>query len=229
MDYKSNRADFSLLNMFEYLSNYHAVILLLFGIFLFDSLEIIFYGKGIMATDFSCLLKFSAIPFFLFFLASFGVITTSLSVIACFFIPKFINFLLYKFQLFADKFFMLKPRTKTGEKYKDVNLLYETALKTGNVFLLNYIEKELKTYGNVKRSHRVVYSLLISLVFNGALTFCHKKMTLLNSIICFYKNEGLSFITVFLSLLLISVILTILSGLIHSVAFDDAKIYFPGA
>jgi len=209
------------------LLNFHAVYLLIFGVFLFDSLGIILYGKGILNIDFSDFFNLSNTPFFLLFLVSFGIITTSLSVLVNLLFSNIFNCVADKLESCINKMLGLKSKPKINENSITVSFLYKIALTAKDAFLLEYVEKEIKNIHNMKKNYRVVYSLTIAVILNWLVTLLYDKKTIFDFIIFSYKNNGFSFINICLTLLIAPVILTIISGLKHSVAFDDEKIYFP--
>jgi len=227
MGNKLKLIDSSFFKMFEYLLNFSTVYLFIFGMFLFDSLEIIVYGKGIFDTDFSIFFNFSVIPFFLLFFVTFGIIAISLSSLVNKAVSMFINWLSDRFGQFIDRLSGLESKQKIIEDSIDVSLLLETALINKDTFLLNYIEEEIKNINNVRRNHCIIYSLLISVILNWSITFLCDKKTILYFIISLYKNNGFSFINICLSLFLIPVVLTIIAILIQSITFDERKIYYP--
>jgi len=227
MENKSKGVDFSFVKAFELLMKYHSVLLLIFGVFLFDSLDIMVFGKGITDTDFSSFFNLSSTPFFLLFFASFGVIVTILSSLVSVLFFKFCMCLSSKFGSCKFCSFFFNSKHINNENFIPISPLYEIALTTENSFLFEYIEKEIKTIQNVKKSHRVIYSLLISLIVNLFVTLKYNVKTMLDFIVFLYKDNGFSLVTVCLSLLLIPVIITICYGLYHSVTFDDDKIYYP--
>jgi hypothetical protein len=227
MDNKSEKIDFSFLKMFEYLLNFYTFYFLVFGLFLFDSLKIMFYGKGIFDTDFSVFFNLSAIPFLLLFLFVFGAIATGLSSLANLYVPKFINFLSNKIKPLLIRLFGNESKSNKSNNFYNVSSLLNIALTTENTFLLKYIDKELKIIRNTKRSLHVIYSLSIAVILNCFVTFLYDKKTILNFIISLYKNNGFSFINICLTLLLLPFILAIFSGLNQSFTFDDRVIDFP--
>jgi len=151
MGNKLKRFDLSFLKMFEYLLNFCSVYLLIFGIFLFDSLEIMFYGKGIFDTDFSTFFNLSAIPFFLLFFVTFAIIFISLSSLVNITVSKFFKWLYDKFEQFSDRLLGLESKQKIIEDSINVSILFNTALITKDKFLLKYIENETKNIHNIKR------------------------------------------------------------------------------
>jgi hypothetical protein len=94
---------------------------------------------------------------------------------------------------------------------------------------LEYIKNENKIIYNAKKNHRIYYSLSIAVIFNWLVTFLYNKKTIIDFIICLYKNSGGLFIKICLSLLFIPVVLTTLYGLKHSIFFNVDRIYFPEA
>ena len=228
MENGPKRIDSSFVKAFESFLNLCAPLLLIYGILLFDSLEIMVYGKGILDTDFSGFLNLSAIPFFLLFLAAFGVVATSLSSLANGILYRLFVWLSSKFELFFRKLFKFELKQKINENSASISSLYEIALVTENAFLLEYINKEIKSINNARKNHRIAYSLSIAIIINWLATLLYNKKTIIDFIISLYKNDGLSFITACLTLLLIPVAVTILFGLKHSIV-DDTKIYFPDA
>jgi len=219
MENKSKAVDFSFVKAFEYLLNFYATLLLIYGILLFDSLEIIVCGKGIVETDFSSILNLSAIPFFLLFLAAFGIIAGSLSSLA--------NVAVFKLCVLLP--FNFKPKPKIVENLINIGSLHEIALTTENAFLLEYIEKEMKRIHNARRNYRIIYSLSIAAIINWLVMLLYDKKTIVYFTICLYKSNGSFFIKICLTLLLIPVVFTILIGLKHSIIFYDDTIYFPEA
>jgi len=225
MGKKSTGIDFSFVKSFEYLLNFCTTLLVIYGILLFDSLEIMVYGKGIVDTDFSSFLNLSAIPFFLLFLVTFGVIAASLSSLAYVGMFKLLISLPDKFESSVRSWLKFEPKTTKNSKI--IGSLHDIALITENVFLLEYIEKEIKRIHNVKKNHFIIYSLLIAILLNFFVMILYDARTILGFIICLYKNNGLLFIKICLTLLLIPIILSIIIGILHSFIFDDNKIYFP--
>jgi hypothetical protein len=116
---------------------------------------------------------------------------------------------------------------KSNKNPISIGSLYEIALITENTFLLEYIKNENKTIYNAKKSHRIIYSLSIAVILNWLVTLLYDKKTILDFIICLYKNSGGLFIKICLSLLLMPVFITIYYGLKHSIFFRDDIIYFP--
>jgi hypothetical protein len=224
----------SIFKTFENLMNFSMVFLFIYGIFLFDSLEIIIYGKGILGTNFSCFFKLSAIPFFLLFLVTFGVIFTSLSCFLEVVVFKFSVWLSYIINLCVKKFPIIKiffPKSESKIIENSINICYlkELALTMEKAYLLDYIEKETKKNKDVKKNHRIIYSLLIALILNWFVMILYDKKTILDFFICIYKNDGFLFIKICLSLFIISIIYIILIVINHSNNFDDKKINFPDA
>jgi len=105
--------------------------------------------------------------------------------------------------------------------------MYEIALTTENTFLLEYIKKEIKGIHNVKRNHRIIYSLFTAMIINWFVMLLYEKKTILDFIISLYKSNENFLIKICLSLLIIPVVFTILYGLWHSVIFNNECIYFP--
>jgi hypothetical protein len=227
MDNKSKGIDLSFVKIFERMMNYHSVLLLIYGIFLFDSLDIIFFRKGLIDTDFSVFFNLSAIPFFLLFLVSFGIIVTILSSLVHLYFFKFCMFLSSKFGSYRFWSVLFNSKPNNTKNFMPISSLYEIALIKENTFLLEYIESEIKRIQNAKKYHRIIYSLLISLIFNFFVMIYYNNKTIIDFIICLYKDDLCIFIKICLTLLIIPVILTLFFGLKHSVEFDDNKIYFP--
>jgi hypothetical protein len=227
MENEQKSIGLSFFKTLEYLLDFYTPLLLIYGIFLFDSLEIIVYGKGILDTDFSGLLNLSAIPFFLLFLVTFGVVSTSLSALMNGAMLKLYSCTSSKIELFINWLLGFESISKKAENLINISSMYEIALITENVSLLEYIKKEIKGIHNVKKKHRIVYSLSIAIIFNWFIMLLYDKKTILDFIICLYKNKGGLFIKICLTLLLIPIIITILFGIKHSVKFDNERIYFP--
>jgi len=227
MDDNFKKIDFSFLKTFGYLLNFRVVLLLIYGVFLFDSLEIICYGKGIFQCDFSNFFTLSIFPFYLFFLITFGVIVSNFSVFVNLIASKVFKYISNLFDTCLNKLFKLESKTKTVKNLEDINSLYIVALTTQDAFLLEYLKKEIKYNNDIKKNHHVIYSFLIAVILNFAVTLIYDKKTILDFFFRLYKNNGCSLITVCLSLLLIPFIITILYCVKHSFIFDYEKIYFP--
>jgi len=216
MDKKTQSVDFSYINLFKFFSNIYYVFLLIFGIFLFDSLEIMVFQKGILDTDFSDFLNLSNIPFFLLFLTVFGIILSVIHVLADYFTSKLYDYIFYK-------------KYKKRKDFNDINSLYENTLLTENSFLFKYIKKEIVIVNNTKRKFLNTYLLLCVIILNLTVTFIYNSNTLMKFIINLYTNNDDIFIKIFSTILIALVFITIIAGIKYSISQYQFEIYFPDA
>ena len=164
MEENTQKVDFSFSVILKYLSNIYFVFLLIFGIVLFDDLEIMVFRNGLLDTDFSEFASLSNIPFLLLFLAVFGIVNAGLSPLVNTFIFWFYNIL---------------PCTK-NEKTENTNRrisLLKMALIAENSFMIKYLNSEYKMIDNMKKFSCAVYSLLFSIIFNLVITLSNKQKT----------------------------------------------------
>jgi len=107
----------------------------------------------------------------------------------------------------------------------DINSLIYIALSTESAFLSEYIDIKFKFNYDLKKFHRIIYSLLISIFFNFIVGLLYNVKTIFGFILFLFKDYGSIFIIICLIILLTPVFLTILSGLRHSLTFDENKIF----
>jgi hypothetical protein len=198
----------------RYLSNIYFVLLLIFGIVLFDDLGLVVFQRGLLDTDFSELVSLSNMPFLLLFLAVFGVVNAWVSPLVDAIVYEVCNCLFFR----AYK--------KSKDKIRMDSLL-EIALITENSFLLEYFNEKCKANSKMKRLSCAACSLLLSIVFNIILTFEHKG-TVISYIPVVYGNCSMS-VKIATTVLLVAVFLAMLAGINYTVSNDQSEVYFPDA
>jgi hypothetical protein len=224
MEENSQKMASSFLGAIKHLSNIYFVFLLIFGIVLFDDLGIMVLKKGLLDTDFSEFASLSNIPFLLLFLAVFGIVVAGLSPLA--------DTLVFKiFSEMRRIFLMFKPFNKKPQKRKDINdrnTLYKIALIAENSFLLEYLHGEYKIINNMRKFSCAVYSLLLSIFLNLALTGAGKK-TVIYYISDSYRNCPGILYKIVAAILLLPVVFGIFYGIANTVSDDQFSVYYPDA
>ena len=206
------KIDISFFKILIHLQNIRFVCLLIFGIILFDSLEIFTYKYGIIDTDFSTFINLSIIPFLLLFLVVFGIIFSGISFI--------IDVLVYKIcNLFSKEY---KRSIKDKVKIYSLN---EIALIKENSFLIKYISDECNSIKNMRSLSYSIYSMLFAIVINLILAYIYKINTIIKYIINIYNDDV--FIVTLKIILFIPILLVIVIGIRYSFTRDQFEIYFP--
>jgi hypothetical protein len=222
MAIKSNNIDVLLLKTLGHFTYVYPVFLLMYAIVLFDSLEIIVYKQGIIDTDFSHFFELSKIPFFLLFLVLFDIISAILS--PC------LELVVFKSITYCTPL-KLKELFKTDQK-KDPNfikfdVLYGIALKTENIFLMKYLDKERKNINTREKNCHMMYSLLAAIIINLVATFAQEKDTIVTFISSLYLHNDCFPIKIFAWILLIPVVLFMASGIYFLLTEKHKEIYYP--
>jgi hypothetical protein len=200
-------------SLFGRLSNIYNVLLFISGILIFDALGIMVFREGILDIDFSNFFELSKIPFFLLFLAVFGLISSGVSPLAFFCVFQTANFF-YK-------------GSEKAEDMHNIGILSKIALSTENKFLFKYLNREAGIINNQKKNSRIAYSSLLSIILDFAATLIYNGNTILKFIFRIYKNKDGNLMPILSTVLLMPVIAAITGGIIYSVSNAQFRIYFP--
>jgi len=214
MENKPNSIDLSYINLFKYFTNIYHILLLISGIFLFDSLEIMVFQIGILDTDFSNFINFSMIPFFLLFFTVFGVVSLMIHSLADYSTSKIYDHIFYK-------------HNKKRYNFYNIDFLYENALITENNFLFEYIKENAISNKNIRRNILHTYSFLFVIIINSSVTRFYNSKTLIKYIFYLYTNKNDILIKLFSFILIILVCIAVIVGIVYSVSQYQFEIYFP--
>ena len=215
---EQKEVDFYPLKLLEYFLNFMPLLLVIYGILLFDSLKIIVHKNGLFETDFLKFFNTSIIPFIILYLVVFGIIATVIS--------SYTNILFFKIYVYTIYRFN-KKNNKNNKNQKSISSLYKIALIMENNFLMDYIEKLIKEKKKIQQNYRIVYSLFISIIINLIITISNNEITVIKYIYDLYFSEIGVFTKILITLMLIPIILTIIYSIYYSITSDDTKIYFP--
>ena len=216
MNGTSRQADFSIFRLFEYLTNFAPVLLLICAVFVLDILSVFYFQKGISEIDFSYFFSFSNTHFFLMFFVAYGIIAAGLS---CAF-----NIAIWR--LYAH---FSKSVSQNNKDMKTFETLQHTALITENKFLLDYINNKSKRWKHKDFFSKTTSALFISIIFNLAVTIFKDANTIINFILAIYFDNQSPLIILFTTALIIPVVFAIIAGFLNITIYDDNKIYYPDA
>jgi len=196
-----------------------SVFLLLYSIFIFDSLAVIVYKNGILNIDFNIFFTPSGIPFLLLFLGVTGVIAAIGSYFLYIGAFKFYVKVLYK--RFKNFF------SRKEENPVKISTLYEMALTTENKFLMEFVTKEMKALRNAQKGYRITYSLLVAIIFNFSVTLMYNANTVCRFIYRLVMQEEGVFIKIITILLLVPIVIAIVISIYFSVTEYETKVFYP--
>jgi len=227
MDDNNSNHKIPFFEYFKVLFDLKNVLILIYGIFLFDSLAVFVYKTGLIEIDFSNFIEPAKIPFLLLYLVTFGIVSTGLS--SCFYV------LVYKifYRALSSIFLALYYRTKKNIKLtinkniKNISLVYNMALITEKTFWLDYITNHNKTNKNIQHFIRVTYAFIICILLNLFTTMEYGNSTILYFIYTLFIYDHSFLIKIFTGLCLITVVLSIIYGFKLSITYDETKIYIP--
>ena len=196
-----------------------SVFLLLYSIFIFDSLTIVVYKRGVLNIDFNMFFTPQGIPFLLLFFGVAGVIAAIGSHFL--YIGAFKAHVKVFYKRFQNFFF------KKEEDSVEISILHEMALVTENKFLMEFVAKKMKALHNAQKSYRITYSLLVAIIFNFSVTLMYNANTVCRFIYGLVMQEEDVFIKIITILLLVPIVVAIVIGIYLSVAEYETKVFYP--